>query len=78
MSCTLAGEVVILSIDKGTYYGLNEVGARVWDLIQEPRTITQLRDILVSEYEVDTTRCQQELELLIEQLEVKQLVEVTR
>lgn len=78
MSCTIGGEAVILSVNDGTYYGLNEVGARIWNLIQQPRTISELRGVLLTEYDVDGDRCQEEIEQLISQLETKRLVEVTR
>ena len=33
-SCDVHGEVVILDVEKGAYYGLEEVGARVWELLR--------------------------------------------
>ncbi len=63
------GDVVILSMQDGMYYGLNEVGARIWGLIQQPVRISKLVEILLSEYEVDPDQCYQELlELLTELL----------
>ena len=35
VSCDLAGEAVILNLKSGQYFGLNEVGTRIWNLIQE-------------------------------------------
>jgi hypothetical protein len=58
------------------YYGLDSVGARVWNLIQEPRTVKELRDILTSEYEVDTYRCERDLITLLQRLVDEGLVEV--
>ena len=37
VSCDLAGEAAILNIKSGVYYGLDPVGARIWNLMQEPR-----------------------------------------
>jgi hypothetical protein len=39
VSCNLAGEAVILNTKSGIYFGLKPVGARIWELVQEPRTI---------------------------------------
>ena len=48
MSSELAGEAVILDMESGTYFGLNEVGARVWSLIQEPRAVRDIQDALTT------------------------------
>ena len=50
VSSDLGGEVAILDLKGGTYYGLDAVGARIWSLIQEPKKVEEIRDILVSEY----------------------------
>jgi len=68
VSCDLAGEAVVLSLESGTYYGLNPVAARIWELVQEPRSVRELVDQLVQEYEVDADACATESVELIEQL----------
>lgn len=73
----IGGEVAILDLRGGTYYGLDAVGARVWDLVQEPRGIGEVRDALLAEYEVDAERCERDLLDLIRALEGEGLVEVT-
>ena len=50
--CELAGEAVILNLKSGVYYGLSPVGARVWSLIQEPKIVSAVLDMLLEEYEV--------------------------
>ena len=47
VSCEVADEVVVLDVKAGIHYGLNSVGARIWDLIREPRTVDQIRDAIV-------------------------------
>jgi hypothetical protein len=74
--CDLNGEAVILSLKTGTSYGLDQVGARIWALIQEPRTITDLLHILLSEFDVDSARCEQDLRLLLRNLNEAGLVEI--
>lgn len=76
ISADLSGEVVILNLDAGVYFGLDAVGARVWNLIQEPRTFNDIREILLDEYEVEPGRCEQELSALLRELAAAGLVEV--
>jgi hypothetical protein len=77
VSSNLGGEVAILQISAGTYYGLDGVGARIWDLIQEkPRTVREIREVLVSEYEVEPDRCESDLIVLLQRLADEGLIEV--
>jgi Coenzyme PQQ synthesis protein D (PqqD) len=76
VSSDLGGEVAILDIKGGTYYGLDAVGSRIWSLIQEPREVKEIRDILVSEYEVEQDRCEHDLIALLQGLADEALIEV--
>jgi len=46
-------EVVILSKAKNLYYGLNETGAQVWNLIQEPRPVQEIHDVMLEKLDVE-------------------------
>jgi len=76
VSCSLADEAVILDLKSGVYYGLNEVGARVWHLIQEPKTVSEIRDAILQEFDVDQNLCERDLLVLLGDLVGKQLIEV--
>jgi hypothetical protein len=76
VSSELAGEAVILDLKSGTYYGLDQVGARIWELIQQPKTINEIRDTLLAEYDVEAERCQADLQTLLQELDAKQLLEI--
>ena len=76
VSSDLGGEVAILDLKAGVYYGLDTVGARIWSLIQEPRTVNEIRDILLEEYEVEPERCERDLLVLLQRLADERLIEV--
>ncbi len=76
VSCELADETVILDLKAGIYYGLNSVGARVWDLIQEPRTVDQIRDAILQEYDIDPASCERDLGALLGELAARELVRI--
>ena len=76
ISSDLAGESVILELKSGVYYGLNDVGTRIWNLIQEPRTLNEIRDALVKEYEVDPDHCERDIKALLQKLADSGLIEV--
>ncbi|MBK6972772.1 MAG: PqqD family protein [Sterolibacteriaceae bacterium] len=52
------GEVVILGLKDGMYFEVNEVGARIWQMIQEPRTVTSVIAALLDEYDVTSEQCE--------------------
>lgn len=76
VSCDLAGEAAILNLESGVYYGLDAVGARVWHLLQEPRTVQDVRETLLMEYEVERDRCERDLLALLQELVAAGLIEV--
>jgi len=53
----LVGEVVILDRKSRVYYGLNSVGASIWNLLHQPKTVNEIRDTLLTEYFVESSQC---------------------
>ena len=76
LSCDLAGEAAILDVKSGTYYGLNAIGARIWNLIQNPKHVKEVLGVLLAEYDVETDRCEKELLDLLQELEARGLIEI--
>jgi len=67
-------EIVALSIERGTCYGMNPVGSRIWNLIAEPIRICDLCEILVGAYRVDPEVCERQVLDLLEGLRAEGLV----
>lgn len=76
LSSELEGESVILHLDSGIYYGLNEVGARIWELIQQPCSLSCIKSSLLKEYQVSEADCTQALVDILKSLQRADLVEV--
>jgi hypothetical protein len=76
VSCDLVDEAAILNMKDGVYYGLNPVGARIWNLIQNPLKVKEILEVLVDEYDVDEETCQTDLMELLNQLLEKELIEI--
>lgn len=53
----LDGEKVMMNLDKGEYFMMNEVGSRIWEIISEPINVRRIIGTLCSEYEVDEETC---------------------
>jgi hypothetical protein len=76
VSSDLGGEVAILDLDAGMYYGMDEVGARIWELVQEPRLVEEIQAVILDEYEVDPATGKRDVLVLLQQLTDNGLVEV--
>ena len=76
ISCNLDGQAAILNLKSGVYYGLDEVGAMVWNLIASPRRIGEICDALIQSYDVDAARCSRDLMVLLCDLENHGLIKV--
>jgi hypothetical protein len=76
VSCDLSGEAAILNLKSGVYFGLNTVGASIWKLIQEPRTVKEIRDSILEEYEVGSNRCEQDILEILQELSSRGLIEI--
>src|SRR5688572_1904165 len=77
LTTVVDGELIGMSVEQGACYGLNGVGTRIWDLLAEPRSIESLCDQLTEEYEVDASRCLNEVIDLVEELRAEGLVNVS-
>jgi len=76
VSTNLEDEAVILHLKDGVYFGINQVGARIWNLLQVPRTVGEIRDVILEEYDVEPQRCEQDLLKLLKELHSKGLINI--
>lgn len=72
----LEGESVILDLDSERYFGLDEVGTRMWQAVTEADSIQAAFDALAEEYEVDAATLREDLSELLGTLLDRGLVEI--
>lgn len=77
ISTKLDGEEVILHRGSERYFGLNAVGTRLWDLLEEPRTIEDLVTTIREEFDVSEERSREDVESFVDDLEAADLIEVS-
>jgi hypothetical protein len=77
VSSRVGDEAAILDLDSAVYYGLDPVGARIFELLQKPVPLGEVLATLVAEYEVDEPTARTDLLTLVEDLLDKRLVVVT-
>jgi hypothetical protein len=65
LAAKVGDELVMMSAAHGNYIGLSSVGARIWELIETPRTVDSLCDALVAEYDIDRATCREEVDTFL-------------
>jgi hypothetical protein len=64
----LTGEAVLLNLDNDRYYGLDDVGTRIWQLLAEHGDIETVMTKMLAEYEVDEATLRADLQTLVKEL----------
>lgn len=72
----LDGELLGLHVERGTCYGFNSTATRIWKMLDEPRRLSEVRDVLMRDYEVDAATCERDLRDLLRELERDGLVSI--
>lgn len=76
LSSELSGEVVILSLADGVYYGLDAVGALIWRSLVQARTVREVVADVMREYAVEQAQCERDVLAFLEDLRAHQLATV--
>ncbi len=61
VAAEMDGDLVMMSVERGEYYGVSGVGPRIWELLEHPVTIEQMAAILCAEFAVDEADCTKDL-----------------
>ena len=72
----VSGEVVLLNLQSGVYYGLDPVGSRMWQLLMEQRPLDDVCSVMLEEYDVAADVLRADLSRLVDELSNKGLVTV--
>lgn len=74
MARMVGQETVILDLESGTYFGLDPVGARIWQLIGTGQSLSGICDIIVEEYEVSRDTLEHDVWALAQELVTRKLI----
>ena len=77
VACDMGDEVVILDLKSGMYFGLDVVAASIWTVIEQPASLSAIRDAIMSEYDVDAETCDRDILTFLGQMQAAGLVEVS-
>jgi Coenzyme PQQ synthesis protein D (PqqD) len=71
---TVGEEMAMLDLASGTYFGLDSVGMRLWQLLQEGMSLRQICDTMIEEFDVSREVLEQDVLALVRDLVDKKLV----
>ncbi|HWJ80329.1 MAG TPA: lasso peptide biosynthesis PqqD family chaperone [Niallia sp.] len=72
----MENEKVLLSVKNSKYYNLGGVGGAIWDLIEKPLTLNNIVSSLMCEYDIDYTKCEDQVITFLEILSIEGLIEL--
>jgi Coenzyme PQQ synthesis protein D (PqqD) len=76
VSSQIDGEIVMMSVNNEQYYGLDAVGSRIWELIAQPRSVFEVCETLLSEFQVDRDTCQRDVLKFVEHLYAEKIIRI--
>lgn len=72
----LDDETVLMGVHQGFYYGLDETGSRIWELISTPCPVFAIIEALLVEYNVEEERCRDEVLAFLDHLADEGLIKI--
>ena len=75
LSSKIDEEVILMSIEADSYFGLDPVGSRIWEIIsKQPASINELVTIMMEEYEVDEATCLHDVQAFVDDMSGRKLI----
>ncbi len=71
-------EIMMMSIENSEYYGLDNIGSRVWEILANPSTFSQIIEILMKEFEVTEENCFADVKEFLKSLDEKKLITISQ
>lgn len=76
LSQEVNGETVILDLKSESYFGLDEVGTRIWQLLQQNGDVQKTFDVMMQEFDVDAERLETDMHELLKMLDKYGLITI--
>lgn len=68
LSAEVQGDVVLMSLERGQYYGLDDIASDIWRRLESPRSVADLCAALAADYSADAATIQTDVLALLEQM----------
>jgi hypothetical protein len=68
VTATVDDALVMMSLEKGAYYGLDDIGSQIWEMLDEPTRVDALCDALMARYDVSRAQCEEDVLAFLQDL----------
>lgn len=76
LASEVGGEIVMMNIESGKYYGINSVGSEIWKLLETPIVVSDICKELIKIYEIDDSTCEAEVLDFLQSLEKENMIQL--
>lgn len=76
VSSDLDDGLVMMSLENNSYYGLDNIGKRVWEIIEEKKTFQNIVNIILLEYDVSEKECIEDLKDLFDKFQKENIITI--
>jgi hypothetical protein len=76
LSTEVEGEVVMMDMENGLYFGLDAIGTDIWNRLERPMTLAELTAVLAEDYAADVETIAQDVSALLRDMAENGLVEI--
>jgi len=70
------GEIIMMSIDKGEFYGINSLGSRIWQMLETPKAVSEVCDALLPDFDVTREQCEKDILFFLNRLAEKEVIKI--
>ena len=77
LTAEVDGEIVMMSIEQGRYFGLDDIGSDIWKRIEPPCSFAALIDGLTADYEADRAAIAADVQVLLDRMAEQDVVRLT-
>ena len=71
----LEGESVLLDLESGRYYGLDEVGTLIWKMLREGASVAEIETGILEQYDTDRATVSRDVRRILDELAERSLIE---
>ena len=74
IAADMDGDTVMMSLERGTYFRLGGVGSRIWNLLENPTSVSAIVRAICAEYDVDEQTCTRDVQRFVAMMIENELV----
>jgi hypothetical protein len=74
IAADMDGETVMMSFERGTYYGIGGIGSRIWELLEQPTKLDAIVAAICAEFDVSEQMCMADVKLFLRDMIENDLV----